>query len=473
MPQGGWSHSGTSSGICVITSSGGLEVTIVAGAGAGSTQVHIVGAANVQAPVTSSFGLLAQVSSGSLLVVTSGTVTLSSVHTILSASSGLVQISGTITVLSASSGLIQPLATVGTSTPELSTGIQLFQMTTAGALRVTGGGAGSTQVHIVGAANVQAPVTSSFGLLTQVSSGSLIGLSSGAVTLSSQHTVTAQQGTPTNWLFVSASSGLVQISGTPTVLSASSGLVQISGTPTVTATAGTNPWSSAPGFNIPFVSASSGLLQISGTPTVTATAATNPWSSAPGFNVPIVSVSSGLVQISGTPTVTATAATNPWSSAPGFNLPIVSASSGFLQISGTPTVNINATALDPTRTFVSVTTISKVSSAPGVLWCIEVTTTSTVGGALGVPGIVRLYNATTGSVTAGANMVYLFPIAPVSTSTAAGAGGTGGQNAISGQRSFGPRGLSFGTACSIDVGTLTTGAVNVANSKACFVYTSS
>lgn len=163
---------------------------------------------------------------------------------------------------------------------------------------------------------------------------------------------------------------------------------------TVTATAATNPWSSAPGFNVPLVSASSGLVQISGTPTVTATAATNPWSSAPGFNVPIVSASSGLVQIlssgpfllssagvtglilpvsstagyaqvtssaglmvnvssgtisstattitSGTVTlssaigissgiVTATAGTNPWSSAPGFNVPMVSASSGLIQ----------------------------------------------------------------------------------------------------------------------------------------------
>src|SRR3990167_686164 len=137
---------------------------------------------------------------------------------------------------------------------------------------------------------------------------------------------------------------VTRVGGTVTVVSASSGLVQISGTPTVTATAATNPWSSAPGFNVPLVSASSGLVQISGTativsassglvqisgtPTVTATAATNPWSSAPGFNVPIVSASSGLIALSSVHTVTATAGTNPWSSAPGFNVPFVSASSG-------------------------------------------------------------------------------------------------------------------------------------------------
>ena len=39
---------------------------------------------------------------------------------------------------------------------------------------------------------------------------------------------------------------VTRVGGTVTVVSASSGLVQISGTPTVTATAATNPWSSAP-----------------------------------------------------------------------------------------------------------------------------------------------------------------------------------------------------------------------------------
>lgn len=165
-------------------------------------------------------------------------------------------------------------------------------------------------------------------------------------------------GTDGNARVVTASSGFVQVSGniTSTATTLTSGTVTLSSVHTVTATQATNPWSSAPGFNVPMVSASSGLVQISGTPTVsstattissgtvtlssvhtvTATAATNPWSSAPGFNVPIISASSGLIQISGS--VTATAATNPWSSAPGFNLPVVSVSSGLVQISGTPTI---------------------------------------------------------------------------------------------------------------------------------------
>ena len=96
------------------------------------------------------------------------------------------------------------------------------------------------------------------------------------VTSSGGLIVTLSTVAPTyNLPMVSASSGLVQISGSPTIVSASSGLVQISGSPTI-------------------VSASSGLVQISGSPT-------------------IVSASSGLVQISGTAT-------------------IVSASSGLVQV---------------------------------------------------------------------------------------------------------------------------------------------
>ena len=107
------------------------------------------------------------------------------------------------------------------------------------------------------------------------------------------------------------------------VVTTSGGLTVNVSSGTITSTAATNPWSSAPGFNVPIVSASSGLIQISGS--VTATAATNPWSSAPSFNVPVVSASSGLIQISGTPTV-------------------VSASSGLVQISGTPTITVVGTS---------------------------------------------------------------------------------------------------------------------------------
>lgn len=209
----------SATGLATVTSSGGLQVAVTNP----STAVTVTNLVRSLSSGTVTLSSNPTVVLSSATSLSSGTVTLSSNHTFVSASSGLVQISG------------------GTF------------------------------------------------------------LTSGTVTLSSNPTV------------ISASSGLVQISGTPTVVSASSGLVQISGTPTVTATAATNPWSSAPSFNIPLVSASSGLVQISGTAT-------------------IVSASSGLVQISGTPTVTATAATNPWSSAPSFNVPVINASSGVVQV---------------------------------------------------------------------------------------------------------------------------------------------
>lgn len=59
---------------------------------------------------------------------------------------------------------------------------------------------------------------------------------------------------------------------------------------------------STDGKDVPF------LFTSSGGPTVTvgnpSTVATNPWSSAPGFNLPIVSASSGLMQVSGPITLT-------------------------------------------------------------------------------------------------------------------------------------------------------------------------
>ena len=44
--------------------------------------------------------------------------------------------------------------------------------------------------------------------------------------------------------------------------------VTAGGALTVVSTAATSPWSSAPGFNVPVLSASSGLVQISGVPTI-------------------------------------------------------------------------------------------------------------------------------------------------------------------------------------------------------------
>lgn len=110
-------------------------------------------------------------------------------------------------------------------------------VTSSGGLGVTilgGAASGSTAVNIVGSSGAIAPATSSGGQLVTVSAGT--------ITLSSA---------------IAISSGIVTLSS---AIAISSG--------TVTATAATNPWASAPSFNVPIVSASSGLVQISGTAAV-------------------------------------------------------------------------------------------------------------------------------------------------------------------------------------------------------------
>lgn len=124
-------------------------------------------------------------------------------------------------------------------------------VTSSGGMGVTilaGAASGSTAVNILGSSGAIAPATSSGGLSVSIVAGAV---GSTVVSLSSQITV-------------NVSSGLISItSGTITL---SSAIAISSGT--VTATAATNPWSSAPSFNMPMVSASSGLVQISGTASV-------------------------------------------------------------------------------------------------------------------------------------------------------------------------------------------------------------
>lgn len=314
------------------------------------------------------------------------------------------------------------------------------------------------EVHVVGdgfSSQGLATVTSSAGLEVKVTNPSTAVNVANTVTVIGVVTATAatnpwSSAPGFNVPVVSVSSGLVQISGIATVASASSGLIQISGIPTVLVST-----SSGMGANTVW-SLSSGTVTLSSVHTVTATAGTNPWSSAPGFNVPVVSVSSGFVQISGTPTVTATAGTNPWSSAPGFNLPVISASSGEVQV-----VLTSENALAPT--YIIATSIHKLSSSPCTLWKIAGYTTSTGTLATGIPGILRLYNASTSSVTAGTNVVASFLVGMLATSTGGSLAGSafGGDQTVN----FGPRGMSFATACSVDVGTLSTGTATLTNAK--------
>lgn len=100
--------------------------------------------------------------------------------------------------------------------------------------------------------------------------------------------------TTSGGLLVNVSSGTVTLSSATAL---SSGIVTLSSVPTVTATAATNPWSSAPGFNIPFVSASSGLVQISGTPLVNLVGTSS-------AVAPVTSSGGLLVSITGSTTLT-------------------------------------------------------------------------------------------------------------------------------------------------------------------------
>lgn len=228
--------------------------------------------------------------------------------------------------------------------------------------------------------------------------------------------------TTSGGLLVNVSSGTFTLSSAAAL---SSGTVTLSSVHTVTATAATNPWSSAPGFNIPFVSASSGLVQISGTPTITivgTSGAIAPATSSGGLSVSLVAgslslvatsgglipgstgggllvelsnvdtlaitsglvtmssdigISSGIINLSSaTPnyiTVTSsssfsvsgqsTVATNPWSSAPSFNVPMVSASSGLVQISGSVTLSSASVTQSIPQSSYAPTVFSYVSSS--------------------------------------------------------------------------------------------------------------
>jgi hypothetical protein len=171
------------------------------------------------APVTSSGGLLITVSNPSTAVTVSNISTAVSLSSAIDISSGLVSVtSGTVTLSST------PLFNlVGTSSAPA-------VVTSSGGLEVTivsGAGAGSSAVHIVGTSNGIAPVTTSGGLGVTILAGS--GSGSTEVSLSS-------------------------------AIAISSGTVTLSSVHTVTATAATNPWSSAPSFNVPVLSASSGNI---------------------------------------------------------------------------------------------------------------------------------------------------------------------------------------------------------------------
>lgn len=361
----------------------------------------------------------------------------------------------------------------------------------------------SQQRHVMvlgdGVSTAYAPVTSSAGALVNVNNpttavtitNTIRSLSSGTVTLSSNPTIISASSGVVQALFpVNSSAGFGPVTSSAGVLvSVSSGTIIMSSVQSVTATFATNPWSSAPGFNMPIVSASSGIIQLSSAPlvivassggtipvtlstvfslssvpTVTATAATNPWSSAPGFNVPIVSASSGLIQLSSQITVATTG-----------TLIIVSASSGFVQAwlptqtgagfgqvtssGGVMTgLGVNTAAGYGTVTsswgvmgqpafsqssgrLIVVTSVGKISSAPGVLTAFMAYTTDSTSG--GPAAFIRFYDQTTNNATSSSNsgLAGASWIELILSSVGAGGAPWG----------LFPYGIKFATACSFDL----------------------
>lgn len=298
---------GTSGAIAPATSSGGLSVTIVGGAASGSTAVNLVGTSSGGFIYGSTGGgLLVELTNVDALALTSGMVTLSSD---VAVSSGVINLSSAavnyVTLMPSSGGIIPATSSGGLGVSILS------------------GSASSTSFNLVGTSSGGFIYGSTGGgLLVELTNVDVLALTSGLVTLSSDIGVSSGvlnlSSAAINYVSLMPSSGGV----IPATSSGGLGVTILAGSGAAS-TVATNPWSSAPSFNIPVVNASSGKVSIS-SGTITLSSAT--------------SLSSGIVTLSSVHTVTATAATNPWSSAPSFNVPIVSASSGLVQISGNVSV---------------------------------------------------------------------------------------------------------------------------------------
>ena len=316
------------------------------------------------------------------IVITSGTITSTAATSPWSSAPSF-----NMPILSASSGLVQTLS--------------------SGPVLLSSAGVSQLILPISSTAGY-AQVTSSAGLMVTISSGVITStattITSGTVTLSSaigvsSGTVTATAATNPwssapgfNVPIVNASSGLLQV-----IPVTSSGI-------NLYTTQGLYVQSASSGLFL-----SSGLITFSSVPTVTATAGTNPWSSAPGFNVPIVSVSSGLVQLSSQISVTATAGTNPWSSAPGFNVPMLSASSGLIIALGRVTVTTSGLSSYHKMSTGAAVVDNMTTAASNLVSYVIFNSSAT-------PQAVKIYNSTTTGTTVGTTAgLILLLLAPGST----------------------------------------------------------
>ena len=214
------------------------------------------------------------------------------------------------------------------------------------------------------------------------------------------------------------------------IVSASSGLVQISGNIVSTATTITSGT----------VTLSSAIAISSGTITSTATTITSG----------TVTLSSAIAISSGT--ILSTAATNPWSSAPTFNVPVINASSGIIQI-------LDSTA-QAYSIFMTVTSSAGVQStsikaSAGVLKGYSIFNTNAAA------RFFRFYN-TASTPTVGSDTPVITLIIPGSTA------GAGAVQTLD-------KGLNFATGIAMAVtdaiGTTSTGAISAGDIAANIYYT--
>lgn len=143
-----------------------------------------------------------------------------------------------------------------------------------------------------------------------------------------------------------------------------------------------------------------------------------------GGTVNVVSASSGAVQISGTPTVVLSSPT--------------SLSSGIVSLSSTPTVQPVA-SLSSSRLVIA-TTMSKISSSPGVLYgLVALSTAVAAAGAY-----LRLYDLSTNNATSSSNAGLAGACALVRISSSVA-------SMPYEEAYYWPQGIKFATACSFDI----------------------
>ena len=256
-------------------------------------------------------------------------------------------------------------------------------------------------------------------------------------------TISTAGGAGSTAVTVQSSAGTALFGTTPgTVLSASSGLVQVSGIPTVVVTTSGGVWGGIPAVSVTTsggLGASNVRALSSGTVTLSSQ-----------ITVTAVSASSGLVQVSGVPTVVVTTSAGVWSGVPVVNVTTSGGIGAGTQVVQLSTASIGGlTGFFKTATSVN-TPFTVSSSAPATLYSCWAFTTG-----LGT-SVLELYNATSSNVTLGTTLPILR--IPVSLASAVSNEAGGFSTPV-----FPPQGVKFATAISAAMVVTTSGVAPAQN----------